>query len=156
MSAVVRRVFAVLVVAAAALALVVASRGHALSPDQRAHRLDRELRCPVCQGLSVADSPSSTSRAIAADVLRRVDAGESDASIRAYYVGRYGRWILLTPSGGVGRLAWAVPLALVLLAGVALAVRLRGWSRHARAPSPDDVAVVEQIRRRAVPQMEQS
>jgi cytochrome c-type biogenesis protein CcmH/NrfF len=147
------RIGAVLVAAGFVLALVLAAHGSPPTVDQRAHRLDRELRCPVCQGLSVADSPSSTSAAIAADVRRRVVAGESDQEIRDAYVARYGRWILLTPGGGVGAGAFVLPIAGIAVAVVVIAVSLRRWSRRPeRAPTDDDLALVAGARRRnAVP-----
>ena len=152
MRTVVGRLGALLVAAGFVLALVIAAHGHPPTVDQRAHQLDRELRCPVCQGLSVADSPSSTSAAIAADVRRRVVAGESDQQIRDAYVARYGRWILLTPSGGVGAGAIVLPIVGLLVAGGVVAVSLRRWSRSPdRAPTDDDVNLVAGVRRRAAP-----
>jgi cytochrome c-type biogenesis protein CcmH len=147
------RLAALLVAAGFVVALVLAAHGRPPTVDQRAHRLDRELRCPVCQGLSVADSPSSTSAAIAADVRRRVVAGESDQEIRDAYVARYGHWILLTPGGGVGAGAFVLPVAGFTVAAVVVVVSLRRWSRRPeRDPSADDLAVVARARRRnAVP-----
>lgn len=153
MRTVLGRLGALVVAAGFVLALVLAAHGHPATVDQRAHRLDRELRCPVCQGLSVADSPSSTSAAIAADVRRRVVAGESDQEIRDAYVARYGRWILLTPSGGVGAGAFVLPIAGITGAAVVIVVSLRRWSRRPdREPTDDDLALVARARRRdAVP-----
>ncbi len=49
--------------------------------DRRAcARLETEFKCPECQGLSVADSQAPTSRAIRADIKRRIAAGQSDAA----------------------------------------------------------------------------
>jgi cytochrome c-type biogenesis protein CcmH len=148
------RVAALLVAAGFVVALVLSMHGSPPTVDQRAHRLDRELRCPVCQGLSVADSPSSTSAAIAADVRRRIVAGQSDQEIRDAYVARYGRWILLTPSGGVGAGAFVLPVAGFVVASAVVVVCLRRWTRGPdREPSADDLALVERARRRtAVPE----
>lgn len=150
MTGVLRRALVVAVLLAAIVALFLASQTRGLTPQQRAHRLDTELRCPVCQGLSVADSPSSTSAAIAADVQRRVLAGESDAEVKAAYVARYGSWILLDPSGRTGRLAWAIPLVVVLGAAGGVGFALRRWStQRGREPSAADLEVVAAIRRRS-------
>ena len=147
------RLAAVLIAAGFVLALVLSAHGHPPTSEQRAQQLDRELRCPVCQGLSVADSPSSTSAAIAADVRRRVDAGESDQEIRDAYVARYGRWILLTPSSsGVGAGAVLLPVVGLLAAATVIGVSLRRWSRHPdRAPTEEDVELVAEVRRRSGP-----
>jgi cytochrome c-type biogenesis protein CcmH len=112
------------------VALVLAGRGGggATTGAARAAHLSEQLRCPVCEGLSVADSPSSTARAMAADIRGRVAAGESDGDIRRAYVAQYGNWILLEPpGGGFGLVAWALPLAgaVAAAAGVAIVLRRR-------------------------------
>src|SRR5206468_2568351 len=91
-------VAALVVVVVAALAIGAERDRPGRSPAARARAIASDLRCPVCQGLSVADSPSPTARDIYDDIRRRVAAGESDAAIRRFYVDRYGQWILLRPS----------------------------------------------------------
>lgn len=138
---------AVLLAAVVVVSLMVASRSGPPSIEQRAHRLDTQLRCPVCQGLSVADSPSSTSQAIATDVLHRVQAGQSDDQIRGYYVGRYGSWILLSPSGPGAPLVWLLPVAGVAAALVLLTAAFRRWTRRpVEALDVEDEALVAQLR----------
>ena len=145
----IRRVVTVvaLVVVVAGALWVGASRsgGDDTSPAARSRRLAAELRCPVCQGLSVADSPSDTARAMAADVRRRVDAGESDEEIRRAYVERYGEWILLEPpASGFGAVVWALPMAVLVLAAGVLALAFRRWRRQpALAASDADRELVE-------------
>lgn len=116
------------------------------SPAARSRRLAAELRCPVCQGLSVADSPSETARAMAADVRRRVDAGETDDEIRRAYVERYGEWILLEPAGsGFVAVVWALPVAAMVLGGGALVLAFRRWRRQpALAATEEDRELVTQ------------
>jgi cytochrome c-type biogenesis protein CcmH len=117
-------------------ALVVGTRPAGPSgADDRGTAIAEGLRCPVCQGLSVADSDSETARSIRADITRRVDDGQSDAAIRQAYVDRYGEWILLRPRGrGLGTLVWSVPIVAVAAAGAGIAVvghrRRRQWRRH--------------------------
>ena len=133
-------------VVAGALVVGAASARPDPSPAARTQRISAGLRCPVCQGLSVADSPSSTARAIAADIRRRVDEGEGDGAIRQAYVERYGEWILLQPEGsGLGAVVWALPVAGLVLGGGALALAFRRWRRQpALEPSEADRALVEQ------------
>ena len=115
------------------------------SPAARAEAITRDLRCPVCQGLSVADSRTPTADAIRDDVRRRVEAGESDHEIRASFVARYGQWILLRPeTSGVGALVWILPVSALLLAVGGLAFAFRRWRREpARAATDEDRALVE-------------
>ncbi|HLJ08782.1 MAG TPA: cytochrome c-type biogenesis protein CcmH [Acidimicrobiia bacterium] len=139
-------VAALLAVVVVALVIGGAGRSHpARSPATRAHDIAAVLRCPVCQGLSVADSPSPTAKAIYDDVRHRVDAGETDAAIKAYYVDHYGQWILLQPeTSGVGALVWILPVTALLLGAGGLALAFRRWRRQpALAATDDDRALVE-------------
>ena len=89
-------------------------------PRRRADALAAELRCPDCQGLSVADSHD---RGGAGDPAPDRRAGRRrarrDAEVRDHFVARYGEWILLAPAQP---LYWVIPFA-VVLAG--------DWSRSA-------------------------
>ena len=107
-----------------------AARPQPVTAADRVDRIAAELRCPVCQGLSVADSPSETARSMRALVAQRVAEGRTDDEIRAEFVRSYGDWILLSPpllspSG----LVWLAPL---------LAIAFGAWLawRRARAPAP--------------------
>jgi cytochrome c-type biogenesis protein CcmH len=143
-------------VAWVALAVIVVGAGVVLvarsspsdSPSARAARLSSELACPVCTGESVADSNASESRAIRLDIAQRIGKGQSDAQIRDAYVAIYGEHVLLTPSnGGLGVIAWGLPvLALVLGAGgIAFAIR-RGSRTPRLAATAADVELVERER----------
>ena len=145
----IKRVLPVVALAAvvvAALVIAGAGRSHpSRSPVARTEAIAADLRCPVCQGLSIADSHSPTAEAIRDDIRRRVDAGESDAAIKAFYVGRYGEWILLRPeTSGVGALVWILPVTAVLLGIGGLALAFRRWRRQpVLAATDEDRAIVE-------------
>jgi cytochrome c-type biogenesis protein CcmH len=131
-----------------AVALVVGGAGRSAGPRSaagRAEAIAEELRCPVCQGLSVSDSHSPTAEAMYDDIRRRVEAGESDSAIKAYYVSRYGEWVLLDPdASGVGVVVWVLPVAALLLAVGGLAFAFRRWRRQpGRAATDEDRALVE-------------
>jgi cytochrome c-type biogenesis protein CcmH len=132
-------------------ALVVGARPEAqpASPAARTDQIAAELRCPVCQGLSVLASDSSTARSIRQDIARRIGAGQSDAEIRQAYVDRYGDWILLRPRGrGFGTLVWALPVGAALAGVGGLGFALWRWRRRlAGRATPDDRLVVERAMR---------
>ena len=135
-------------VAVVAVALVIGGAGRSSghrSAGARTEAIAADLRCPVCQGLSVADSHSPTAESIKEDIRRRVDAGESDAAIKAVYVGSYGEWILLKPeTSGVGVLVWVLPVLALLLAVGGLALAFRRWRREpSRVATDEDRALVE-------------
>lgn len=139
-------VVALAAVIAAALVVGGAGRGGgSRSAAARAEAIAEDLRCPVCQGLSVADSPSPTAEAMYDDVRRRVEAGESDSAIKGYYVSRYSEWVLLDPdASGVGVVVWILPVAALLVAVGGLALAFRRWRRQpGRAATDEDRALVE-------------
>ncbi len=102
--------------------------------ERRTAALAAELRCPVCQNLSVKDSPSDVAASFRTRIRELVRDGKSDAEVRDFFVARYGDWILLSPpKRGIGLAVWLAP-ALTILAGLALAVAtLVRWTRRAKA-----------------------
>ena len=117
--------------------------------DETAHQIASELRCVVCQNLSVADSPSEMAAQMRAIVRERLAAGDSPEQVREYFVARYGEWILLAPRRhGFNLVVWGFPVAAVALGLVAVALLLRRWTgRPPAAPVPVDAAMSERIRR---------
>ena len=95
------------------------------SVAERADALAAELRCPDCQGLSVADSPTSSAREIRRQIDELLAGGATDDDVRAHFVARYGEWIRLAPSATE---LWALPFV-VLVIGVAVLVT---WLRSRR------------------------
>lgn len=117
--------------------------------DETAYQIASELRCVVCQNLSVADSPSEMAAQMRAIVRERLAAGDSPEQVREYFVQRYGEWILLAPRRqGLNLVVWGFPIAAVALGLVAVALLLRRWTRRpAAAPARVDAAMSERIRR---------
>lgn len=106
----------------------------------RAGALAEQLRCPVCQGESVADSPSDTAAAIQVQLDEMVAAGRSDAEILDHYVARYGRWVLLDPPArGDTLLLWLLPVGAVV-AGAAVVLTRRRRDAPTRPVTDDERA----------------
>jgi cytochrome c-type biogenesis protein CcmH len=114
----------------ALVAVLVLRPGTSPSTAERSDRLAAELRCPDCQGLSVADSPTAAAREIRRQIDELVAGGASDAEVRTHFVERYGAWILLAPSAGI---TWLVPWVVGLVAVAALVAAL--VRRSARMPT---------------------
>ena len=122
------------VVAAVVVLLVLASVGSGpASSSARVDALARQLRCPTCAGLSIADSPATMASQMRSVVAEHVESGASDDEVRDYFVQRYGRWVLLDPpASGVDLVVWLVPV-LLLGAGLVLVVaRARSAGSQAR------------------------
>ncbi len=110
------------------------------SLPERVRAVASTLRCPVCQNLSVADSPSPLAREMRATIGRELRAGRTPEQIKARFVQAYGEWILLAPPHrGLNLIAWIAPA--VLLAGglLAAAVAIHRWTarRTETTESPD-------------------
>jgi cytochrome c-type biogenesis protein CcmH len=130
-----------------ALAVVLWPSG-SQSPAARAHELETQLKCPECQGLSVADSQAPTSRAIRADIKRRIKAGQSDEEIRQAYIDNYGESILLSPQDpGVSLLIWILPVVVVALGatGIVLVLRRNREQPHLHATDADERLVRREL-----------
>src|SRR5207245_10552344 len=103
---------AVLLLLASAIALAQQPATHV--GEQAVHEIAAQLRCVVCQNLSVADSPSEMASQMRAIIRERLAAGESPAEVQRYFVDRYGEWILLAPPRrGFNLLVWLLPLVAV-------------------------------------------
>jgi cytochrome c-type biogenesis protein CcmH len=151
----VRRTWLLVVAAAAVVvgAALLARGGGTATIQERASAIAAGLRCPVCQNLSVADSPSRLAGEMRAEIEERLRAGRSDDEVRAYFVARYGEWVLLEPRS---LLPWIVPVAAVAfgLLAWALVVRRRpgadALDRPPDAAEPSDAIQVSEAERRRI------
>lgn len=120
--------------------------------EQAVYEIAAQLRCVVCQNLSVADSPSEMAHQMRVLIRERLAAGDRPEEIVRYFVDRYGEWILLEPRRrGFTLLVWLAPLAAVT-AGLAIVAGLVArWTRRRPAAAPVggeiDPAMRERIRR---------
>lgn len=138
-------------VAAVALALGSLTSTEAPTAQDRVTAIAKTVKCPTCQGESVADSNAEVSKAIRRDIAQRVEAGQTDDEIRAFYASTYGDDILLTPPAeGISALVWVLPVVVGFVAIAALVLVFRRWRRPPAEPSDDDRALVaEALRTRA-------
>ena len=84
------------------------------NPQDRVASIGAVIRCPVCQGESIVDSPAETARVMMDIVREKVSAGETDQQIIQYFRDRYGDGILLDPPfSGKTLLIWILPILAV-------------------------------------------
>lgn len=97
------------------------------SEADRVERLGNSIRCPVCQGESIADSPSTMARDMMDLVSERVAQGWSNDEIIDELLTSYSGAVLLDPPASGSTLAlWLAPVA-ALLVGAGVIV---WWERH--------------------------
>lgn len=102
--------------------------------EAQVEEIARTLRCPTCRALSVEDSPSGMAAEMRDLIREQLAAGKSPEEVKAYFVERYGEWILLKPKAtGFNWTVWLLPI--VLLAGGLLFVLItaRRWVRQGAA-----------------------
>jgi cytochrome c-type biogenesis protein CcmH len=98
--------------------------------EARTSEVAAQLRCPVCQGLSIQESPSELSSQMRSLVKEQLRDGKSPEEVKAYFVSKYGEWILLEPRPrGFNLLVYALPVALVLGGAAVIFVGVRRWTR---------------------------
>jgi cytochrome c-type biogenesis protein CcmH len=103
--------------------------------DARTSAVAEELRCPVCQGVSIQESPSELAGQMRAVVKDQLRAGRSPDQVKAYFVSKYGEWILLEPKPkGFNLIVYVLPAA-VILGGLGVIVfAVRRWTRAETSP----------------------
>lgn len=141
----------IVLVALLAAGLVVAALGDPgpTTTAERVRSIAESIKCPTCQGQSVADSNATAARSIRTEIARRLEEGQTDDEIRSYIASLYGEEALLNPPrSGVAGLVWFLPVALLVAAAAGLVAAFRSW----RSPpdvtvSPEDRALVDAARR---------
>jgi cytochrome c-type biogenesis protein CcmH len=122
--------------------------------EERTDEISGIMRCPVCQGLSVADSPTATALAMKAEVRRFLAQGYSRDQILRYFEQSYGEFIRLEPKPeGFNLVVWAAPIAGLLVGAALVAHRLRGQrgqpaaADSAKEEDPELAAYREKVHR---------
>ena len=113
--------------------------------EAHTERLSDIIRCPVCQGSSVGDSPSEMARNMKQQVKELLALGFNDEQIIQYFEASYGEFIRLEPRReGINLLVWIAPI-LALFIGILVVLRrlrvstgLDPTTRPTRDALPDD------------------
>ena len=124
---------------------------HAESVDleEQVRRIAAELRCPVCQNLSVADSPSEMAQQMRAIIQQQLKEGKSPDEVTTYFISKYGEWVMLAPRAkGFSLLIWILPFV-ALGGGILFVVFIvRRWVKNRpEHPSTEaDPALVQRVK----------
>lgn len=129
-------VAAAVAVVAVSVALASTRYGGARTLEERTTAIAAQLRCPVCDNLSVADSPSRLAGAMREEIGAQLAAGRTDEQVRAFFVERYGEWMLLDPPRrGLNLVPFLFPI-------VAVAVGAATWIAVVRRRPREETAAV--------------
>jgi cytochrome c-type biogenesis protein CcmH len=101
--------------------------------DERTLAVAHQIQCPVCNGESVADSPSLKAAEMRAVIRQQLSEGRSEQQVLAYFSQVYGNDILESPPRqGFTSLIWIMPVLIMLAGSIAVVALAREWQRQAR------------------------
>lgn len=117
--------------------LAAATYGETLTGEaaiaQETLRIADELQCPVCEGQSVAYSNSQLATEMRRQVEEQLRAGESEASIKQFFIDRYGVRVLREPPReGINLWLWRLPILGLIVGVVGLIWNLRHTATHSK------------------------
>lgn len=102
--------------------------------ERQVRDVAKQLRCPVCRALSVYDSPSGMALEMQELIREKLRAGMTPEEVKAYFVERYGEWILLEPPAkGFNWSVWLAPIALILGGFAFIWMTARRWVARGQA-----------------------
>jgi len=105
---------------------------------EKSDQIFAKIRCPVCQGVSIADSPSGMATHMREQVRELLAKGYGEEQILSYFERSYGEFVRLEPPlRGINVMLWFLPAAFL-----ALGALMVFWKARAPAPeTPNPVAV---------------
>ena len=113
--------------------------------ERRTEEIASRLRCPACQALSVADSPTDSSQAMRAEIRDLLALGYSEEQVMRYFELSYGEFIRLEPKAtGFNLVVWLAPIA-GLLAGAGLVVARIRAARSGRVERRPEASAEEAV-----------
>jgi cytochrome c-type biogenesis protein CcmH len=101
--------------------------------------ISHELRCPVCQGLAIGDSPSIMASNMKAQVRELLERGYTEEQILSYFEKSYGQFVLLKPKfQGVNALVWILPIAVLAIGFVLVVSKAKKLEAAPAAAAPEE------------------
>lgn len=121
--------------------------------QERTKEVAKTLRCAVCQSESVWESNAELALQMREIIRERLSQGQTPDEIRAYFVSRYGDFILLQPRRiGLNLLLWGGPFLLLGIGGIFLFRTLRGWVKQTAPAAPEALLPIDERNRRRIEQ----
>lgn len=124
--------------------------------DVQVREIAKTLRCTVCQTENIWESGAPLAQQMRGVVRERLKLGHSKEQIRAYFLSRYGDYIMMEPpKHGVNWLLWVGPFILLLGGGLFIYKEVIGWVRSTPAtPTAPPPPLDEKARQRLERELE--
>ena len=118
--------------------------------DIQVREIAKTLRCTVCQTENIWESGAPLAQQMRGVIRERLALGHSKEEIRAYFLSRYGDYILMEPpKHGVNWFIWVAPFLLLLIGGFFLYKEVTHWVRNTpTSPSQPTPPLDDQARKR--------
>ncbi len=98
--------------------------------ELRFQHLTAQLRCPMCQNETLADSNAPIAHDLRTQIFQLMQHGQTDAQIKHYLVDRYSQFVLYDPPVTPGTwLLWFGPLLILLVGAGVVVATIRKRSR---------------------------
>jgi cytochrome c-type biogenesis protein CcmH len=113
--------------------------------DQRVYDVASQLKCPVCQSESVANSSATIAQQMRGVIRQQLQEGKSEQEVLQYFASRYGEQILWSPpQRGFSLLAWLVPIGMLFIGASLLFFILRDWQMKGhKAPGTGEAELAQ-------------
>ena len=83
------------------------------------NKINKNLRCLICQGQSIYDSQSDFAESMKLVVKQKIQSGMSEEEIYSFFKIQYGEWILYDPQFNTKNFAlWLLPILVFLVGGI--------------------------------------
>ena len=104
--------------------LVLFSKSSFSDDSSLENKINKNLRCLICQGQSIYDSQSDFAESMKLVVKQKIKAGMSEEDIYSFFKIQYGEWILYDPQFNTKNFAlWLLPILIFLAGGIIIIVK---------------------------------
>ena len=105
--------------------LLLAFSKSSFSNDQKLeNKINKNLRCLICQGQSIYDSQSDFAESMKLVVKQKIESGMSEEEIYSFFKIQYGEWILYDPQFNTKNFAlWLLPILVFLVGGIIILIK---------------------------------
>jgi cytochrome c-type biogenesis protein CcmH len=121
--------------------------------DTQTRDIAKTLRCAVCQSESVWESNAELARQMRQLIRERLAQGQSPEEIQAYFLSRYGDYILMKPrKTGLNWVLWVGPFILLGIGALLLYRTVARWVTQTSSNKPEDLSPIDELHRQRIDQ----